>query len=179
MRIRKWSDNDFIIAVQESLSYAEVLRKLGLKTAGNNYDTVKRKIQELNLDTSHMTGQVWNQGERFKTIKPARPLNKVLVEHSTWINSNNLRQRLLKEGLKEYKCECCNRTEWLGKPIKLELHHVNGIKNDLRIENLQILCPNCHAYTDNLEVKILVMSTRLSLVKTLKRKHLSECRLIR
>lgn len=83
MRIRKWSDNDFIIAVQESLSYAEVLRKLGLKTAGSNYDTVKRKIQELNLDTSHMTGQVWNQGERFRTIKPARPLNEVLVEHST------------------------------------------------------------------------------------------------
>lgn len=96
-----------------------------------------------------MTGKVWNQGERFRTIKPTRPLNKVLVEHSTWINSNNLRQRLLKEGLKEYKCECCNRTEWLGKPIKLELHHVNGIKNDLRIENLQILCSNCHAYTDN------------------------------
>ena len=46
-------------------------------------------------------------------------------------------------------CKCCNKTEWLGKPIKLELHHVNGIKNDLRIENLQILCPNCHAYTDN------------------------------
>ena len=41
------------------------------------------------------------------------------------------------------------QTEWQGKPIALELHHINGQKDDLRIENLQILCPNCHAFTDN------------------------------
>ena len=149
MRKRNWTDNDFIIAVQESLSYAEVLRKIGLKAAGSNYDTVKRKIKEFNLDTSHMTGKVWNQGERFRTMRPARPLSEILVQHSSYTSSNKLRQRLLKENLKEHKCECCNRTEWMGKPIKLELHHINGIKDDLRIENLQILCPNCHAYTDN------------------------------
>lgn len=155
---RKWTDEQFIDAVKGSLSYAQVLEKLGLKVAGSNYDTVKRKIQELSLDISHMTGKVWNQGERFRIIKPARPLNKILVEHSTYINFNKLKLRLLKEGLKEYKCECCNRTEWLGKPIKLELHHINGIKDDLRIENLQILCPNCHAYTDNYRGKNKGMS---------------------
>lgn len=96
-----------------------------------------------------MTGKVWNQGERYQPVKKARPLDEVLVEHSTWVNSNNLRQRLLKEGVKEYKCECCGNTEWMGQPIALELHHVNGIKDDLRLENLQILCPNCHSFTDN------------------------------
>lgn len=45
------------------------MRKLGLKAAGSNYDTVKKKIKEYNLDTSHMTGKVWNQGERYKPIK--------------------------------------------------------------------------------------------------------------
>ena len=144
-----WTDEQFIDAVKNSFSYAQVMVKLGLKPAGPNYETVKRKIAELNLDISHMTGKAWNQGARFKTIKPAQDIQEILVKHSTYVNTNHLRQRLLKEGVKQYKCECCGRTEWMGKPIALELHHVNGIKDDLRIENLQILCPNCHAFTDN------------------------------
>ena len=149
MSKRKWTDEQFIEAVKSSFSYAEVIKKIGLKPAGSNYDTVKRKISELKLDTSHMTGKVWNQGERYRPIKKSRPLSEVLVEHSTWVNTNDLRKRLLKEGVKEYKCECCGNTEWMGEPIALELHHINGVKDDLRIENLQILCPNCHAFIDN------------------------------
>lgn len=147
MRKRKWTDELFIEAVQTSLSYAQVLRKIGLKVASSNYETVKRKISELNLDTSHMTGKAWNQGSRYRRISPERPLSEILVEHSDYTNTNYLRMRLLKAGIKEHKCEYCNRTEWLGQPIKLELHHVNGIKDDLRISNLQMLCPNCHAFT--------------------------------
>lgn len=149
MSRRKWTDEQFIEAVATSLSYAKVMDKIGLKPAGSNYDTVKRKIKELNLDVSHMTGKSWNQGERFKQFKPVISIQDILVEHSTYTNTNRLRERLLKEGLKNSKCECCGNTEWLGKPIALELHHVNGVKDDLRIENLQILCPNCHAFTDN------------------------------
>lgn len=160
MSKRKWTDEQFIEAVASSLSYAEVIRKLGLKPAGSNYDTVKRKISELNLDTTHMTGQAWNQGERYKPVQLARPFSEILVKNSTWVNSNNLRKRLLKEGFKEHKCECCGRSEWLGKPIALELHHVNGIKDDLRIENLIILCPNCHAFTDNYRGKNIGMSAQ-------------------
>ena len=118
-------------------------------TAGSNYDTVKRKISELGLDTSHMTGKVWNQGERYRPVKEAKPLEEILVEHSSYISTYHLKERLLKEGVKECKCECCGNTKWMGEPIALELHHVNGVKDDLRIENLQILCPNCHAFTDN------------------------------
>ena len=158
MSRRKWTDEQFIEAVKSSLSYAEVLRKIGLKVAGSNYDTVKRKISELNLDTSHMTGKVWNQGERYRPIKQKQPIEEILVEHSTYVNTNHLRQRLLNEGLKKRKCECCGNSEWMGEPIALELHHVNGIKNDLRIENLQILCPNCHAFTDTYRGKNIGMS---------------------
>lgn len=73
MSRRKWTDEQFIEAVRSSLSYAEILRKLGLKVAGSNYDTVKRKISELNLDTSHMTGKAWNQGDRYRPIKESIP----------------------------------------------------------------------------------------------------------
>lgn len=160
MSKRKWTDEQLIEAVKTSLSFAEVMRKLGLKPAGSNYDTVKRKIKEYNLDISHMTGAAWNQGKRYRPINNPRPLEEVLVQNSTWINTNNLRKRLLKEGVKEYKCECCGRTEWMGHPIALELHHVNGIKDDLRLENLQILCPNCHAFTDNYRGKNIGMSAQ-------------------
>lgn len=149
MSKRKWTDEQFVEAVKNSLSYAEVLRKIGLKTAGSNYDTVKRKIKELSLDTTHMTGQVWNQGERYRPIMVAQSLEAILIENSTYKSTYHLKDRLLKEGVKDYKCECCGNIEWMGQPIALELHHVNGIKDDLRIENLQILCPNCHAFTDN------------------------------
>lgn len=73
----------------------------------------------------------------------------------TFKSTYHLKLRLFKEGLKLKKCECCNNTEWQGQPIALELHHINGVSDDLRLENLQILCPNCHAFTDNYRGKVL------------------------
>jgi transposase-like protein len=65
------------------------------------------------------------------------------------IQSSKLKDKLIKEGIKENKCESCGITEWMGKPITLQLHHINGNHSDNRLENLQILCPNCHSLTDN------------------------------
>ena len=149
MSKRKWTDQDFVEAVQTSLSYAQVLEKLHLRVAGSNYETVKRKISELHLDVSHMTGKAWNQGVRYTPLRQAQPLSEILVEHSTFMNANHLRERLLREGVKQHKCERCGNTEWLGEPIPLELHHVNAVRDDQRLENLRLLCPNCHALTDN------------------------------
>ena len=64
-------------------------------------------------------------------------------------NRHHIKGRLLGEGLKEPRCERCGLTEWQGRGLSLELHHVNGDGRDNRLENLMLLCPNCHSQTDS------------------------------
>lgn len=74
-------------------------------------------------------------------------LDKLLINGSI-IRSSNLKELLFKAGLKENRCEICNITEWQNAPIKCQLHHKDGDKRNNTLENLQILCPNCHSQTD-------------------------------
>ena len=134
-------------AVSASYSKAEVLRKLGVVVAGGNYATLDKYLKLWDIDTAHFRGKGWNVGLRFKP-KPAQPLAEILVKGS-YYQSNKLRKRLLAEGFKAHRCESCQLVEWLGQPIALELHHVDGDKTNNCLENLQLLCPNCHAATDN------------------------------
>lgn len=144
---RIWNDEDLVTAVAESLSIADVCRKLGLRPIGGNYLTVKNACERLNIDYSHFTGQGWNVGERYQNYGK-RKLEDVLVENSTYVSSNHLKKRLLDEEIFERKCYKCELIEWLGQPIAIELEHINGKRSDNRIENLTLLCPNCHAQTD-------------------------------
>ena len=146
----KYTEKQFIEAVKTSFSCSEVCRKIGITPKGGNLCTVKNKILKLNLDYSHFTGSRWNAG---KTAKD-HPSIKRLSDEEYYIvgghkSSDSVRKRLIKDGLKEYKCEKCGRSEWEGNLIPLELHHINGNHYDNRLENLQILCPNCHALTEN------------------------------
>ena len=74
---------------------------------------------------------------------------KEYLEQSKDIQSNKVRIKLLDEGLKEHKCECCGLTTWLNQPIPLELHHKDGNRYNNVLENFELLCPNCHAFTDS------------------------------
>lgn len=144
---KSWTDADLIRAVSSSKSIAGVLRSLNLIPAGGNYPIVQDKIKELNLDTSHFTGRGWNVGMKFKP-NPPKPLEEILVNGVRY-QSYKLLKRLENENIKPHICENCGLTEWMGKPISLELHHKNGDSLDNRLENLQVLCPNCHSQTDN------------------------------
>lgn len=124
----------------------DIYRTYGELTLG---DVITFLVVTLTGPITLLTGKVWNIGKRYKKIKTAQPIEQILVKDSTFISSDKLRKRLLKEQIKEYKCECCNNSLWLNQKIPLELHHINGDKHNNRIENLQLLCPNCHALTDN------------------------------
>lgn len=139
-----YSEQELYEAVKSSTSIRQVLDKLNIVPAGGNYQTTNRRIKKLGIDTSHFTGQAWNKG---KVIGPKRHIKEYLKENST-VQSFKLKGRLIVEGLKKHKCECCGITEWNGKPAPLELDHINGNHHDNRLENLRILCPNCHAQTD-------------------------------
>ncbi len=147
MKPKKYTIEDVKKAAKNNKSIAGVLRELGLKAVGGNYKSIHAIINEYQIDTSHFTGQGWNIGLGFKPFMSI-PNEKVFVENSTYRCSWRLREKLLKLR-QDRKCDCCGLSAWLGRPIALEVHHINGINTDNRLENLQILCPNCHSQTEN------------------------------
>lgn len=120
--------------VKQSFSLAEVLRNLGLVMAGGNYNQIKIRIAKYNLDTSHFTGKSWNKGKSVKDYKDYK-------------HNSKLKNKLIKE--RGNACQECKIELWLDKPIKLELHHIDGNRANNDPNNLILLCPNCHSYTDN------------------------------
>ena len=66
-----------------------------------------------------------------------------------WVGSYRLKIRLFEDGYKEKKCEKCGGTKWFDNEIPLELHHIDGKKFNNELNNLMILCPNCHALEPN------------------------------
>jgi hypothetical protein len=145
---KRYTDAQLKEAVKTSRSYAQVLIKLGLKPAGGNYKTLQQYVTQLKISIAHFSGRGWNRGAEYRCPRPRRPLSSLLNISDTPLNTYKLKKRLLREGVKKEICEVCGLTEWQKKPIALHLDHINGNNRDNRIENLRIICPNCHAQTD-------------------------------
>jgi hypothetical protein len=129
-------------AVASGRSLTDALRTLGLRAAGGNFQTLRKLIDRYGIDTGHFDP---NWTKRNPCGREARPLSEILVPDSNY-DRGTLKRRLFREGLKRRKCELCGQgEEWLGRPMALILDHINGIATDNRLENLQIVCPNCAA----------------------------------
>lgn len=141
---RSWTDEQLQEAVRTAKSYRQVIFKLGLVPAGGNYTHVKRRVKEMDLDTEHLLGRGWNIDLLFNP-NPAVPIKELLVRQGT-AQSYVLKKRLFAAGMKTPACELCgwNKKSKDGR-IPVELDHINGDRYDNRIENLRILCPNCHS----------------------------------
>lgn len=154
--INDYAPQEMQSLLDSSAGYSDVLRKMGLNPKGGNPRTLKKYIQKFGLDETRLKE---NRHELFvKCAKNVNSRNTYATEdilnnlHPNY-HSSLLLKRLVNEGYKPYRCEICGLTQWNEKYISLQLHHINGDRQDNNLLNLQILCPNCHSQTDNFSGK--------------------------
>jgi hypothetical protein len=146
MNLKKYKLEDLKKSISSSLSLRETLNKLGVRPHGGNYEVLRKAIKFFQLDVSHFKGQGHSKGKTHNYN--TRKINEILV-YGKYENTHRLRIRLIKEGLKGKECENCKNFTWQDREIPLELHHKDGNRMNNTIENIQLLCPNCHALTEN------------------------------
>jgi hypothetical protein len=141
----QYGDADLRTAIGNSRSWAEALRRLGYCPSGGNWKTLKKRTAALRVSTAHFDPHA---ASRERSRRSRIPLAEILVEGSTFSRSG-LKQRLYDEGVKEAKCELCGQDDtWRGNRMGLILDHANGVRDDNRLSNLRIICPNCAATLD-------------------------------
>jgi hypothetical protein len=146
--IWKLPSNEFKKLILSNKTYGQVLKFFGLKNHGSNGRNLKSRIRKEGIDDSHIRNYTNSSQHRAIYIKKI-PLDKILVENSTYSNRQHLRHRLVSAGLLKDECAICHLPPlWKDKKLTLVLDHKNGINDDYRIENLRLLCPNCNSQTD-------------------------------
>lgn len=144
MQPRTWTDTELQAAVTVSRNLSQVLVSLGLQIAGGSAATLRKHIRRLGLSTDHFTGSARLSGE----LHPSATSNTAMFTENSAVTRSSIRKRLVRENILPYRCDICQNTgQHFGQPLVLQLDHVNGVKNDNRLENLRWLCPNCHSQT--------------------------------
>lgn len=133
-----------------SNSYSDLLRKVGLNPKGGNPETLKRIIKEYNLNETQLNinrKKLYSNCAIQMHLKNKKSIEDILTNKVPYYSSYNLLKRLIKEGYKNYCCEKCGISEWQGEPLSLQLEHIDGNHSNNSLDNLKILCPNCHSQT--------------------------------
>lgn len=136
-------EQKFIATCNESESMNQAAIKLGM-----NYKTLCFHARRLNCFKTNQAGKGMKKVVKENVISLSE-----IFEGKANYQSHKLKKRLLKENIKKHQCESCHLEEWLNKPIPLELHHIDGNRYNNSLENLSLLCPNCHALTENYRAK--------------------------
>jgi hypothetical protein len=137
-------EKHFVNVCNQSGSMAQAALSLGM-----NYKTLCFHAKRLDCFRSNQAGK----GFLKKPFKQPVPLELIFNGNYSTYQSHKLKKRLLKEGYKLHQCENCGLSQWFGNPIPLELHHVDGNRLNNALTNLSLLCPNCHALTENYRAK--------------------------
>ncbi len=153
MRNVKYTKEVLEPLVRESKSFAEVIRKLGLRLSGGTQSNIVRRVRLAGLSTVHFLGCHRNRGEEHKGGPDKLHWFKVLVLNRSKVGKKEapwrLRRAMVEAGI-PYLCgECGGQPEWRGKSLILEVDHKNGNNLDNRKRNIGFLCPNCHSQTEN------------------------------
>lgn len=141
------SKKEFQEIMDNASTYCDVLRHFGFDPYKGNHRTIKKRIEEDNVDLTKFNE---NHKKHLENIVKKRKISNkdIFVKNSTYNHNANLKKRIINNNLIDYKCSNCKNTgHWQGSVLSLQLDHINGINNDNRIENLRFLCPNCHSQT--------------------------------
>lgn len=139
MKRRKYSETEFICAVTNSYSIAEVLNKLGLAHAGGSYKTFYATVRMLKLDISHFKGKGHLKNKSNYWV-PKIALEKILVFNSSYSNTSKLKMKLIKANIFKDICSICKIDTWQGEKLSLHLDHIDGNNTNNLIENLGLVC---------------------------------------
>lgn len=148
----KYTKEFLLPIINNSFSYAEVLRKLNLSFSGSNNSYIRTLAKNFNISISHFLGSASNRGKKRPVLKFEDILiNNRLNGHRN--RAKQLRRAMLEAGFEKKCIECGLGPYWNNKPITLQIDHINGDGLDNRKENLRFLCPNCHSQTSNFGAK--------------------------
>lgn len=143
--MRKVDKQKFILTVNESSTMGKAAAKLKMP-----FSTFRRYAVKFGCYQPNQGGKGTSKPRPEYLITP---IQEILEGKHPHYQTYKLKKRLIAEKLKENKCDICGLTEWLGKPLNMELHHIDGNKYNHKINNLMMICPNCHSQTDTFRAK--------------------------